>query len=66
MPARLHWQAACGLIVAGIPLLGWVTLQNGPVWGLTVLAAGVSLLRWPVLRLLRRLSRSIPRREPAE
>lgn len=57
MPARLHWRAAYGLIGLGIPLLGWVTLQNGPVWGLAVLAAGVSLLRWPVIRLWQRLGR---------
>lgn len=55
MPARLHWRAAYGLIAAGIPLLGWVTLQNGPVWGLVCLAAGASLLRWPAIRLWRRL-----------
>ncbi len=48
MPSRIHWPAAWGLIAAGIPLLGYVTWQMGPVWGLALLAAGVSVLRWPV------------------
>lgn len=48
-----HWRAACVLIVIGIPLVGWVTMQNGPVWGLLILAAGVSVLRWPLIHLWR-------------
>lgn len=48
-----HRARAVGLIVVGVPLLGWVTWVNGPVVGLVVLAAGVSVLRWPVLFLLR-------------
>jgi len=44
-----HWRRAYILIAAGVPLLGWVTLQNGPWIGLLVLAAGMSVLRWPVL-----------------
>ncbi|WP_212523601.1 DUF2484 family protein [Actibacterium sp. MT2.3-13A] len=51
LPPRAHWPAAYGLIALGIPLLGFVTYQNGPFWGLLVLAGGVSLLRWPVIRL---------------
>jgi hypothetical protein len=38
------------LIATGIPLLGYVTWQTGPVWGLICLAAGASVLRWPLLR----------------
>ncbi|HCQ66646.1 MAG TPA: hypothetical protein DIU07_16520 [Rhodobacteraceae bacterium] len=48
-----HWPAAWGLIAVGIPTVGWVTLQNGPFIGLAVLAAGISILRWPVRYLLR-------------
>jgi len=48
-----HWRAAYGLILVGIPLLGWVTYQNGPVWGLLILAAGASVLRWPLVYLWR-------------
>lgn len=47
-----HWPAAWGLIAVGIPIVGWVTLQNGPFIGLAVLAAGISILRWPVRYLL--------------
>ena len=39
-PQRFHWPAAWILIATGIPLLGYVTLQTGPVWGLICLAAG--------------------------
>lgn len=50
---RGHWPAAWGLIGVGIPIVGWVTLQNGPFVGLAVLAAGASVLRWPLRYLLR-------------
>ncbi|MGI3184817.1 DUF2484 family protein [Nioella aestuarii] len=56
-PSRFHWPAAIALIATGIPLLGYVTMQVGPWWGLALLAAGVSVLRWPVFyagRWLRR------------
>lgn len=56
LPSRdHHWRQAWALIGFGIPLLGWVTFQNGPLIGLVVLAAGVSVLRWPVIFALRRL-----------
>ncbi len=54
-PTRWHWRAAWVLIGTGVPLLGWVTLQNGPWVGLLVLAGGMSVLRWPLIFLLRRL-----------
>ncbi|MGR3408024.1 DUF2484 family protein, partial [Roseovarius indicus] len=38
-------------IAAGIPILGYVTYQNGPWWGLAVLVAAMSILRWPVIYL---------------
>ncbi|UWQ80444.1 DUF2484 family protein [Leisingera sp. S132] len=44
-----HWRRAYLLIALGIPLLGYVTYENGPWWGLAVLLAGMSVLRWPVL-----------------
>jgi len=56
-PRRIHWPAAICLIATGIPLLGYVTLQMGPWWGLAMMAGGVSVLRWPVFyagRWLRR------------
>ncbi len=66
-PQRWHWPAAWALIATGIPLLGFVTLQMGPVWGLICLAAGASVLRWPLLRAVERMRRvvvSVERAEP--
>lgn len=48
-----HWRSAYGLIALGIPLVGYVTYQNGPWVGLLVLVAGMSILRWPVIYLTR-------------
>ena len=56
-----HWRRAYILIAIGIPLLGYVTYENGPWFGLAVLLAGMSVLRWPVIyltRWLRGLGRS--------
>ena len=58
-----HWRAAFVLIAIGIPLVGWVTYQSGPIWGLVILAAGASVLRWPLIYLVRWIK---SRREPAE
>lgn len=55
-----HWRRAYMLIAVGIPIVGFVTYENGPWWGMAVLVAGMSLLRWPVIylgRWLRRLAR---------
>lgn len=68
LPSRdHHWTAAYVLFALGVPLLGWLTLEHGPVAGMVALAAGASVLRWPLIFLMRRL-RGIgrPRREPAE
>lgn len=56
-----HWRRAYILIAIGIPLLGYVTYENGPWFGLAALLAGMSVLRWPVIylgRWLRGLGRS--------
>lgn len=56
LPSRdHHWRAAYGLIAVGIPLLGWLTWAMGPFWGMLFLAAGASVLRWPLVLLWRRL-----------
>ncbi|TDK43213.1 DUF2484 family protein [Antarcticimicrobium luteum] len=58
LPSRdNHWRAACALTALGIPLLGYVTYENGPWIGLLVLGAGISVLRWPVFYLTRWLRR---------
>lgn len=44
-----HWRNAYVLITIGIPILGFVTWQHGPIMGMIVLAAGMSVLRWPVI-----------------
>jgi hypothetical protein len=48
-----HWRNAYILIGIGIPMLGFVTWQNGPWVGLIVLVAAMSILRWPVIYLAR-------------
>ncbi len=48
-----HWRRAYFLIGVGIPLLGYVTFENGPWWGMALLLAGMSVLRWPVIYLWR-------------
>ena len=60
-----HWRNAYMLIGLGIPLLGWITYQNGPVPGLLFLAGGASILRWPVY-VLARWAKSLFQRPPAE
>jgi hypothetical protein len=60
-----HWRNAYLLIAIGIPIVGYVTSQHGPWLGLIVLAAGCSVLRWPVIYLMRWLRRSA-HRGPAE
>lgn len=60
-PRRIHWPAAYILIATGIPLLGYVTLQMGPWWGLALMAAGMSVLRWPMVHAGRWLRRRLDR-----
>jgi hypothetical protein len=67
LPSKdFHWRAAYGLIAVGIPIVGWVTYENGPIWGILVLAAGSSILRWPLIFLWRWVRRTLRRTEPAE
>jgi Protein of unknown function (DUF2484) len=69
LPSRdHHWTAACLLFALGVPLLGWLTTAHGPVAGMLALAAGASVLRWPLIHFMRRLRGigSPPHREPAE
>ena len=50
-----YWRRAYVLMAIGIPVLGFVTYQNGPWWGLLALAAGASILRYPLKHGLARL-----------
>lgn len=54
-PRRFHWPAAWVLIASGVPIVGWVTYESGAILGVLVLIGGMSVLRWPVIYLLRRL-----------
>ena len=54
-----HWMRAYVLIALGIPLVGYVTYENGPWIGLAVLAAGMSVLRWPLRYLAAWLKRTL-------
>lgn len=49
VPPRYHWPLAWGLIATGIPLLGMLTMQFGPIAGLVCLGLGACLFRWPLL-----------------
>ena len=58
MPSRdQHWRNAYMLIAVGIPIVGYVTVQHGPWVGMLILAAGMSVLRWPVIYLGRWIKR---------
>ncbi len=60
LPSRdNYWRRAYGLIALGLPLLGYVIYQNGPWIGLLVLGAAMSVLRWPVIYLVRWLRRRL-------
>lgn len=48
-----HWRFAYVMIAVGIPILGYVTYENGPWVGLAVLVAAMSILRWPLIYLYR-------------
>jgi hypothetical protein len=59
-PSRdYHWRSAYLLIAIGVPLLGWVTYEGGPIIGMVVLAAGASILRWPMVYFWRWLRRMV-------
>ena len=48
-----HWPQAYVLIALGLPVLAWVFWVDGVLFGLLVLAAACSILRWPVRYLVR-------------
>jgi len=60
-----HWRNAYRLIGVGVPILGWITYENGPLLGLLFLAGGASVLRWPVY-FVARWARSVIYRPPTK
>lgn len=64
LPSRDNlWTRAYVLISVGIPLLGYITYINGPLVGTAFLAAGCSVLRWPVVYLVRWMRRMVGKAE---
>ncbi len=56
-----HWTRAYVLMALGVPLLGWIGWEHGVWVALLVLVAAMSLLRWPVIYLLRWMRRQVRR-----
>ena len=50
---KKHWPQAYVLIAVGLPILGYVAWETGPIAALIVLGAAASILRWPVVYLMR-------------
>jgi hypothetical protein len=46
--AKQSWPAAYGLIAVGLPLLGWLWVEGGPLQAAVGLIVMGSVLRWPV------------------
>lgn len=46
-----HWRFAYGMIAVGVPILVWVTYENGVLIGMIALVAAASVLRWPLIYL---------------
>ena len=66
-PGRGCRTGATLLVLAGVPLLGWLTYQNGPWIGLAALTGGAATLRWPLhLPRHRRAEPPLPPPGPAE
>ena len=62
LPSRdNHRSCATALVVIGVPLLGWTTYALGPIAGVAMMAAGASVLRWPLKERGRRLKRRFGR-----
>nr|WP_256500377.1 DUF2484 family protein [Limimaricola litoreus] len=58
LPSRdNHRSCATALVVIGVPLLGWATYALGPIAGVGLMAAGASVLRWPLKAAMERLWR---------
>ncbi len=54
LPSRdQHWRNAYALIAIGTPILIWVAVSLGPWWALAYLIAAGSVLRWPLIHLVR-------------
>ena len=60
LPSRdHHWRNAYVLIAVAVPILAWLCYAKGLLWGLAFLLAAGSVLRWPVIFLLRWIKRNL-------
>ncbi len=64
-PKRHHWPAAYVLMTVGFPLLIWLIVEDGWIAGAIFVAAGASILRWPVRFFVRWVKR-VALRHPLE
>ncbi|WP_417807959.1 DUF2484 family protein [Thioclava sp.] len=62
-PRRFHWAAAVILIVLAVPLLIWVGAVHGVIVALLLLAGAMSVLRWPLIYLMRGLRKTFGARK---
>ncbi|MFN3155200.1 MULTISPECIES: DUF2484 family protein [Marivita] len=63
LPSRdNHWRRAYGLMALGGPILVWVYLSDGVIWGLVFTLAMLSVFRWPLRHFIAWLLRAVSRR----
>ncbi|WP_439119579.1 DUF2484 family protein [Marivita sp.] len=63
LPSRdNHWRRAYGLMALGGPILVWVYLSDGVIWGLVFTLAMLSVFRWPLRYFIAWLLRALSRR----
>ncbi|MBY4892607.1 DUF2484 family protein [Rhodobacteraceae bacterium N5(2021)] len=55
MPMRFQWPLGFPLLVASIPMVGFVGYTHGWIWTLVVLAAILSMFRNPLRYFARRI-----------
>jgi hypothetical protein len=48
-PDRLHAPMSRAILIAGVPLLGLITMQTGPVGGAVSLVIGGCVIGWPLI-----------------
>jgi hypothetical protein len=56
---RSHAPTGWALAIAAIPVLGLITLECGPFWGLISLIVAMGLLRGPLRPVLGRSRRAV-------
>ena len=54
-----HWRRAYFLLACAVPLLIWLFYENAWWVGVLAIAAGMSVLRWPVIYLMRWARRTL-------